>query len=108
MISQPGPHRESASGSRSIWVKYAFALVLSFGALAAGLLDVSPWPESGFVSSLILLATGPFFALRLTVEARSHNEQGTGHRTWGRLPWLTAALGLFELIVIFMLTVQGR
>lgn len=89
------------SAIQRIWLKYVGAIGLAALALLAGLSGIGPWPESGFVSGLILLATGPFFALRLAAVDATRPERTERGSVWRALPWATAALGLVELAVTF-------
>jgi hypothetical protein len=83
-----------------IWLKYLLAVTLSIVALLAGTTGIGPWPESGLVSGLILLATGPLFALRLSSYPPDQPSRQGQAGLWKKLPWLTAVAGLVEIAFI--------
>jgi len=91
-----------------IWLKYLLAITLSIVALLAGMTGIGPWPESGLVSGLILLGTGPFFALRLISSAPSQPNQPSHADLWKELPWLTTAIGLAEIAFILAGAINGQ
>ena len=91
-----------------VWLKYLLAITLSIVALLAGMAGIGPWPESGLVSGLILLGTGPFFALRLISSAPSQPNQPSHADLWKELPWLTTAIGLAEIAFILAGAINGQ
>jgi hypothetical protein len=108
LTPEPRSQRAPAGELRRVWIKYGGALLLSAIALWAGLSGLGPWPESGLVSGLILVATGPFFALRLsTTESRASAPHDSA-RLQSRAPWLTAAVGLVEIAAVMISAVGGR
>lgn len=100
MTHQDQNNGSGAGSSGHIWLKYLLAFMLSTAALLAGTTRVGPWPESGFVSGLILLATGPLFALRMrAADSLELGRRGKPrHMEW--LPWFTAAIGLIEIALV--------
>jgi len=108
MRHQPATRHSSPGGPDRVWLKYGLAVLLAALALAAGATGIGPWPESGFVSGLILLATGPLFALRMRAHDPSNpNRLGDAPRL-DRLPWITAFIGLAEIGAILFMAVSGR
>jgi hypothetical protein len=108
MTHQDQPARQPTGGARRIWLKFALAIGLSALAVLAGTFGIGPWPESGFVSGLILLATGPFFALRLSASHLREKNPTQAGGAWDNLPWLTSAIGLAEMAVVLATAISKR
>jgi hypothetical protein len=100
MSSRIRPPTSSDTSAPRVWLKYGLALMLSAAALWAGLSGLGPWPESGLVSGLILMATGPFFAMRLRSAGGVARQPASFPLPWGTLPWLTAGAGVVEIVVV--------
>ncbi len=100
--------RRSFGRVQRVWLKFALAIGLALAALLAGTTGIGPWPESGFVSGLILVASGPLFALRLKASRQSGGEPSTRSWPWDKLPWLTALVGLAEILAVLAQAMAGR
>lgn len=89
------------TAERSLLLKYALSVLLSAVSLGLGWVLRDLWPDSGFVSGLILMGTGPMFAIRFAqLRAGVAPAQAKG-RALAYLPWVTTVAGIAVLAITF-------
>jgi hypothetical protein len=101
------PEDDGAGSAKNVWLKYGLALLLAAAAFAAGVLGAAPWPESGLVSGLILMGTGPLFALKLAALEQTQPKLRRDANCYRRLPWFTATAGLIETAVVLVIAISN-
>lgn len=98
----PSPSSDpKMSSKRGLLLKFSLSILLSAASLALGFFLHDLWPDAGFVSGLILLGTGPMFAIRFAEWRSGQAPAGTSGRTFVYLPWITTLAGLGVLVMTF-------